>query len=256
MRIFALSDLHVDFEANARWAADLSRSDYQRDVLILAGDLSDSLEAVERCLEGLSRRFCQVCFVPGNHELWVTRDGRGGTSLDKFARLLQVAERGGATLRAVRVEQVSIVPLLGWYDYSFGLPGAELRQTWMDFHACRWPDGWSDADVTDWFIRQNAPPAPAAAPDEVTISFSHFLPRIDLMPAFIPPARRTIYPVLGSVRIEQLVRAIRPAIHVYGHSHVNRDIRIDGIRYLNNAFGYPYEERIASKALKCIYGTD
>lgn len=254
MRIFALSDLHVDFDANARWAASLSRSDYQRDVLILAGDLSDSLDAVERCLEGMARRFRQVFFVPGNHELWVSRDGRDATSIDKFARLLQVAERGGATLRAARVERVSIVPLLGWYDYSFGPPAPELRQIWMDYHACRWPDGWSNADVTDYFIRQNAPPDLAGA--ELTISFSHFLPRIDLMPSFIPPARRVIYPVLGSVRIEQLVRAIRPAMHVYGHSHVNRDIRIDGIQYINNAFGYPYEERIASKALKCIYGAD
>ena len=41
MRIFALSDIHVDYDANAKWVEDLSVFDYQDDVLILAGDLTD-----------------------------------------------------------------------------------------------------------------------------------------------------------------------------------------------------------------------
>src|SRR5438309_8459612 len=34
------------------------------------------------------------------------------------------------------------------------------------------------------------------------ITYSHFLPRIDLMPEFIPSAHRIMYPVLGSVQLE------------------------------------------------------
>ena len=41
-------------------------------------------------------------------------------------------------------------------------------------------------------------------------------------------------------------------IHVYGHSHVNQVIEIDGIRYMNNAFATPKEARIARKELVCI----
>ena len=85
------------------------------------------------------------------------------------------------------------------------------------------------------------------------ISFSHFLPRIDLMPSYIPKKHRILYPVLGSTIIEDQVRQLAPTIHVYGHSHVNRDIEIDGIQYINNAFGYPKETRIAAKELLCIY---
>ncbi|WP_186174294.1 metallophosphoesterase family protein, partial [Burkholderia gladioli] len=155
MRIFSLSDIHVDFEGNAEWVAALSRSEYQRDVLILAGDVSDSLERLERCLSTFASCFRRVFFVPGNHELWVMRDPPGTTSLDKFEQVRRVAEASGATLRAELVDGVAIVTLLGWYDESFGVPGQELRDAWMDFHACRWPQGWTSRHVAEYFTGLN-----------------------------------------------------------------------------------------------------
>ncbi|MCM2552100.1 metallophosphoesterase [Burkholderia glumae] len=251
MRIFALSDIHVDFDGNAAWVASLSSDDYRDDVLILAGDVSDSVERLEQCLGAFASRFRRVFFVPGNHDLWVIRDAPAIDSLDKFEQVARIVEGCGATMRAGVVGGVSIVPLLGWYDGSFGLPGPELSEAWMDFHACRWPAGWTASRITEHFIGSNAPAAPPAG--ALTITFSHFLPRIDLMPDYIPPARRMLYPVLGSSQIETLIRRVGPDIHVYGHSHVNRDVSIDGIRYVNNAFGYPHETRITQKALKCIH---
>ena len=76
MRIFALSDIHVDYEMNARWLADLSIGEYRQDVLILAGDISDSLERIDWALSTLTARFRRVMYVPGNHELWVIRDAK------------------------------------------------------------------------------------------------------------------------------------------------------------------------------------
>jgi hypothetical protein len=34
MRVFALSDIHVDYDVNAKWVADLSIAEYQDDALI------------------------------------------------------------------------------------------------------------------------------------------------------------------------------------------------------------------------------
>jgi Icc-related predicted phosphoesterase len=76
---------------------------------------------------------------------------------------------------------------------------------------------------------------------------------VDLMPHFIPPQRRMLYPVLGSTGLEVQIRRLRPAIHVYGHTHVNRNLALDGVLYVNNAFGYPHETAITAKELKCIY---
>ena len=76
MRIFAISDIHVDYEMNARWLAGLSMSEYREDVLILAGDVSDSLRRFDWALSLLTARFRRVLYVPGNHDLWVLRDGK------------------------------------------------------------------------------------------------------------------------------------------------------------------------------------
>lgn len=253
MRIFAVSDIHIDYEVNARWLADLSMGEYREDVLILAGDVSDCLDRIGWALSTLTTRFRRVMYVPGNHELWVIRDGKQYTSLDKFERLRAVVEQSGASMRPEALDGVLIVPLQGWYDYSFGLPGSELLESWMDFHACRWPPHFQMRDVAAHFQTLN--PTPPTVHEGMLISFSHFLPRIDLMPAYIPPARRMLYPVLGSARLEEQLRALKSRIHVYGHSHVNRHIAIDDVVYINNAFGYPDETRISAKELLCIHST-
>jgi predicted phosphodiesterase len=252
MRVFALSDVHVDYDANARWVAALSGVDYLDDVLILAGDVSDSLVRLERTLSTLVAKFRKVLFVPGNHELWVIRDENNATSLEKFRQVCLVVERSGASMQTFRSEGVVIVPLLSWYDYSFGLPSDELRDTWMDYRACRWPSDLGMEGVAQLFESANHLPDTRGEP---VISFSHFLPRIDVMPERISARNRTLYPVLGSARLDHQVRAVRAKIHVYGHSHVNRCIQIDGVTYVNNAFGYPHEGGIASKRLLCIHST-
>jgi hypothetical protein len=73
------------------------------------------------------------------------------------------------------------------------------------------------------------------------------------MPAFIPCAHKLLYPILGSTRLESQLRKLNPIIHVYGHSHVNHHVKIDGVSYINNAFGYPHETWITSKSLMLIH---
>ncbi|HEY6924789.1 MAG TPA: metallophosphoesterase [Steroidobacteraceae bacterium] len=253
MRIFAISDIHVDYEMNARWLAGLSTSEYREDVLIVAGDISDSLERVGWALSILTARFRRVMFVPGNHELWVIRDRASRGSLDKFARLQAVVAQSGASMQPEILGRIQIVPLLGWYDYSFGPPSNELLESWMDFHACRWPAHFQMQDVAAHFQALN--PEPHDMHAGMRISFSHFLPRIDLMPPYIPRARRMLYPVLGSASLEEQLRTLKSRIHVYGHSHVNRQVAIDDVVYINNAFGYPDETRISAKELLCIHSS-
>ena len=52
-RIFAISDLHVDFAVNLEQVESLSRSDYRRDTLIVAGDASHRLDRAEAALTAL-----------------------------------------------------------------------------------------------------------------------------------------------------------------------------------------------------------
>lgn len=251
MRVFALSDIHVDYEANAQWVSTLSARDYTQDVLILAGDVTDRLRLLRWCLSSLAERFKQVLFVPGNHELWVVREGLPKNSLEKFAELQHVVEDCGVSMRPFREGGLSIVPLLGWYDYSFGNPSEELQAIWMDYRACRWPAGFEASDIAAHFESLN--PRPLSGVGDTVITFSHFLPRIDLMPAAIPVSKRILYPILGTTRLERQLRSFSPTLHVYGHSHVNRRKEIDGVTYINNAFGYPSETGFTSRQISCIY---
>ncbi len=251
MRVFAISDLHVDYEPNARWVQDLSLVDYQNDVLILAGDVSDRSDRLQACVETLARRFKQVLFVPGNHDLWVRRDGPELDSFGKFQRTNALVHAAGGSTKVFHHGPLSIVPLLGWYDGSFGQPGEELRQAWMDFRACRWPDGYESHHTAKAFMSMNR--YERQSDDEVIVSYSHFLPRIDVMPERIPLDKRFIYPVLGSAALGEQVKALGSAVHVYGHSHVNRRVELDGTLFINNAYAYPNEAHIARKELVCVY---
>lgn len=251
MRVFAVSDIHIDYDENARWIANLSTAEYQDDVLILAGDVTDELQLLEWCLTALAKRFKKVLFVPGNHDLWVIREGNEKNSLQKFDDVCAVVESSGASMQAFREHGISIIPLLAWYDYSFGEPSLELKSVWMDYRACRWPSGFMEKDIAAHFGAFNNKQSSRVGDNVIT--YSHFLPRIDLMPGFIPNVHKFLYPILGSAQIECQLRRLNPNIHVYGHSHVNRHVRIDGVSYVNNAFGYPSETRIAAKRLVCIH---
>lgn len=250
MRVFALSDVHVDFAENMTWILGLSNDDYQDDVLILAGDVSDLLPQIETVLVAMERKFTEVFYVPGNHELWVARC-ETANSLEKFELIAHMARESGARTEVWSDASLTIVPLLSWYDFSFGEPDEGLKDAWMDFLVCVWPDHYAIQDVNKHFLDQN--PESLSEDRDFVVSFSHFLPRIDLMPDWVPLAHRFVYPVLGSAALGQQVAALRPNVHVYGHSHVNRRVTLDQIEYVNNAFGYPSEARITRKRLTCVY---
>ncbi|PCI42375.1 MAG: metallophosphoesterase [Moraxellaceae bacterium] len=249
MKVYALSDIHVDYKENKRWLFSLSNPEYRNDVLILAGDLTDDLELLEECFHFLAETFKQVLYVPGNHELWVKRNP-GITSMEKVGLIGDLAAKCSISTEVFHIGSLSIVPLLSWYDFSFGEPNEKLTQNWVDFRACKWPAGMDELALTQHFLKQNTQ---LEITNETVISFSHFMPRIDLMPSYIPEAFHYLHPVMGSELLEEQIRQLKPQIHVYGHSHVNRQITLDGIEYVNNAFGYPSETRITRKELLCIY---
>lgn len=74
MQVYAISDMHTDVTANLEWLqgyADQNGSLHADDLIIVAGDVSDSLDVVRETLEILTATFgAGVAFVPGNHDLW------------------------------------------------------------------------------------------------------------------------------------------------------------------------------------------
>lgn len=253
MRVFAISDLHVDYEPNRVFVDTLSLVDFRDDLLIVAGDLSHHAERLESALLALHKRFKALWFVPGNHDLWVSGQS-AENSFDRCLALLSRLRELGIRTEPATLEGTTIIPLLSWYDFSFGQPCSKLQRGWRDFVRCRWPDNWSAAEISAAFLAENPTPVPiqAAGAEQRRITVSHFMPRADLLPRQAVERYGFLLPILGGHSIDRALRAWAPQIHVYGHSHVPVDQVRNGIRYINNAKGYPSEYRYADRQLKRI----
>jgi predicted phosphodiesterase len=254
MRVFAISDVHTDYRENLQLLAGVSR--YRDDALILAGDVSHDLEVLRQTLGLLLERFRYVFFVPGNHELWV-RKGEYEDSLQKFHAILRLCASLGVRTEPECVgagqDRVCIVPLFSWYtrpeegsDSLFrDRPLEEPATTmWTDDYLVKWPAQLRPAQ----FFRDLNDARASAAHEVSCISFSHFMPRSDLMFATAeetPPLRPDPHAphfnfsrVAGSTLIEEQIRKLDSRVHVYGHQHRNRHRRYEGIWYVSNCLGY------------------
>ncbi|MFH0975228.1 MAG: metallophosphoesterase [Spirochaetota bacterium] len=251
MRVFAVSDVHIDYAENRQWLFGLSKTDYKNDILILAGDITNNIPVIIKAFVSLKNCFKEVLYIPGNHDLWVSRRNNIRNSIDNFHLIKTVASNCGVRMEPAHFKTLSIIPLFGWYDYSFGEPSEKIFDIWIDYTACQWPEGYDEISVTRYFIAMNEPYLNLK--NDFIISFSHFVPRIDVMPSFIPENKKILYPVLGTVLLEKQIRQISPNIHIYGHSHVNTRAHFNNTEYINNAYGYPSETMITAKRLLKIY---
>jgi hypothetical protein len=246
MRVFATSDLHTDYKENFLWLKELSDTAYRDDTLIVAGDVSDRLEIIRETLLLLRSKFRHVLFTPGNHELWVRNSELN--SIEKFQQVLKLCEAIDVVTRPLRIEDLWIVPLFSWYD---GVYDPEMK-AWVDFHLCKWPD--SIQSLPDYFLRLNEPHLKSY--DSPVITFSHFIPRAELL----PPPEYMRFSWLPDVSIcaalDPQIRKVNSTVHVCGHTHTTIDTVIDDVRYIQNAVRYPKERRFESFPVKKIWSTN
>lgn len=250
MRILAISDLHTDFRKNWQLVQQLPDTLYQHDTLIVAGDIASHINIIKNTLELLCSKFQHVFYIPGNHEFWV---GKGQfSSIDKFLHILKLCDTLGVHVSPARVGKVWIVPLFSWYSSDFDDDGfaytGQLR-AWMDFYACKWPEGLDD--IAGYFYNLNQPNI--LTYDGPIISFSHFVPRPDLLPPRKYLFFKALPQVAGSALIEKQIRQLRSEIHIFGHTHIKRDLFIEGIRYVHNPLSYPGRQSASTFPEKVIW---
>lgn len=259
MRVFAISDVHTDYKENLDLLAALPIRSYRDDALILAGDVSDNLRVLRGTFAILLERFRYVFFVPGNHELWI-RKGEYQHSLKKFQDVLSLCKSLGVRTAPECIgrapDRVCIVPLFSWYTRPEEGSDTHFREraldepasaVWADDYLVKWPAGFRPAqyfhDLNDGRV--------SAGYEAPRISFSHFVPRADLMfasadeppPLWPDPHERqfNFSRVAGSRLIEEQVRRLGSRLHVYGHQHRNRRRHFEGVWYVSNCLGYPEE---------------
>ncbi len=250
MRIFATSDLHTDFKENWLLLEQLSNNLYQEDILIVAGDIAHNLDLIKNTLVLLKHKFKKVFYVPGNHELWVR--GEELNSIEKFSRIVDLCKEINVDTQAVEFENVAIVPLFSWYEATFDSNITQENElvNWSDFYFCQWPKQLNS--IVSYFLDLNKDRIKAYS--KPVISFSHFLPRQELLPSREWLKFKALPQVSGSLAIDEQIRQINSKLHIFGHSHINWDVTIDGVRYVQNALSYPRERVYREKpTIKLIW---
>uniref|UniRef100_A0A7S4VZ89 Rhodanese domain-containing protein n=1 Tax=Alexandrium monilatum TaxID=311494 RepID=A0A7S4VZ89_9DINO len=268
VRVWAVSDVHTDMKQNMVWIANLSTTAHTDDVLVLAGDVSNKVEEVEATLTACKQRFSRVFFVPGNHDLWVGRGKRGSPppedSLGRLRRLQGLCRALGVETAPGKVPGVSggllVVPLLSWHHPQWdtepeieGWGGVRApEQVVSDFALTAWPEPLS---ILDGSVAH----AVDAVNDEVfdeaelvrnrrsyasVLTFSHFLPRLELNPEKRYLTAPMLAKAVGSSYLKDRVERLRPDMHVFGHTHFGLDMVVDGIRYLQAPLAYPTEREL------------
>jgi len=274
-RVYAISDLHVDYAENMEWVRSFADAGgaHQRDALIVAGDVSDDLALLQAALEILCAGFYSVHFCPGNHDLWKCRKKKGSNrcsdSTEKLRRVNAICrELGVHIVPHLFAGRVWIVPQFSWYAGKLrggrdvpSLDGGMLC-AWMDFSNCVFPNVGPSIEFTgrnvgaklaeaklidDFFLSKNNNTGDEFDYDALrtspypVITFSHFVPRYDLNPSQEWLLFKELDAVSVSPSLDALVRKAGSSVHVYGHTHIPRDKIIDRVRYVSHPLGYPRE---------------
>ncbi|CAL4917316.1 unnamed protein product [Urochloa decumbens] len=249
-RVFVVSDLHTDYPENMDWVrrlpAEVGAGEGDGvDALVVAGDVAETRDNFARTMEVLRERFGAVFYIPGNHDLWLRREGgRYMDSLEKLTALLDACSELGVDTGPRMIGDLGIIPLFSWY-----------HKACKDFHACKWPSDLANDDesLALYFDKLNDKNHDAI--EEVKnsskqiLTFSHFVPRQELC----PEKRMLYYPylpkVIGSDFLERRLRDIHSnrkdgsACHVFGHTHFCWDSVVDEIRYVQAPLAYPRERK-------------
>ncbi len=248
MTLWAISDLHLSYEANREALTELEPR--LGDHLILGGDLCESPRDLAWCLSVLSDRFERLYWVPGNHELWSLAD-QGPRGVAKYEVLVEVCRQLGVLTpedpwASWPGDDTVIALLFLLYDYSFapeGLdPAGAVAWARADGIVCRderllHPDPYPSREA--WCAaRLAATRARLAAlpPGTRTVLVNHFPLRRDLVRLRRIPR---FSPWCGTRQTEDWHLRYGARVVVSGHLHMRATDWRDGVRFEEVALGYP-----------------
>jgi 3',5'-cyclic AMP phosphodiesterase CpdA len=252
MKLHAISDLHLGYEANQR--ALLEITSRPADWLILAGDVGETAADLELAFRALKPRFAKLVWVPGNHELWTlpsnNAEPRGRFKYDELVALCRsygvLTPEDTYAIVTIAGRPVRIAPLFLLYDYSFRPLHIPIDRA-VDWaleagiecadEVLLHPDPY--ADVTEWCharCKMTEQRLETYRNDLPTVLINHFPLREDL--ARLPRIPRfSIW--CGTRRTEDWHLRFNAAVVVSGHLHIRSTSYRDGVRFEEVSLGYP-----------------
>jgi len=266
VQLFAISDLHLDYEANRDVLNDMpSRPD---DWLVIAGDVGNNIDHLALCFDVLVPRFARVVWTPGNHDLW-TRPSRPDEKrgVARYDRLVRLARSYGVVtpedpypIFDTADGPVLIAPVFVLYDYSFRPDTVSLQGVveWAAAANCVCADelllhpdpfptraDWCRARYKVTERRLEARPG-----NLPTVLVSHFPLEQEL--AVLPRAPR-FTPWCGTRLTAGWHKRFNARAVIFGHLHIPRTRWIDGVPFHEVSLGYPKQWSRRSRAPNRLY---
>jgi 3',5'-cyclic AMP phosphodiesterase CpdA len=248
MKLWAISDLHVGYEANRR--ALLAIEARPHDWLAVVGDVGETPQHMKIALDALVPRFARVLWTPGNHELWSAR-GEGPVGESKYRALVELCrDRGVVTPEdpypiwpeSSPEAPIVVAPLFVLYDYTFA----------PDDVAPSLAVAWAAASgivCADEAFLDPSPYASRAAWCAYTEERLAALPlgtRTVLLNHFPLRREHAVLPRIprfsvwcGTRRTTDWHTRFRAVAVVSGHLHIRSTRHLDGVRFEEVSLGYP-----------------
>ena len=251
MKLYAISDLHLDYRINHDALNALPV--YPDDWLILGGDICTTFEHLHFALKILTQRFAKLLWVPGNHDLWSGIASIRERGEEKYHKLVSICRNFGV----ITPEDLYplwhgeggnhyLAPLFLLYDYSFRPDhiSQENAVAWAGESGIICTDEYLlDASpypsLTAWcqarcdYTEQRITEIPNSIP---LILINHFPLREDLIRLSRIP-RFSIW--CGTRRTEKWHLLFGASVVVSGHLHMRSTHYRDGVRFEEVSLGYP-----------------
>jgi predicted phosphodiesterase len=253
MKLFAISDIHVGYKENLLAIGELP--EHPEDWLVLCGDVGDTLEQVELAFRLLNRKFAQLIWVPGNHELWTVPRKTGLSGLARYNRLVALCREHGVLtpedpfpLWQGEGGPHLLAPLFVLYDYSFrpdeipideAVAWARESEVLCTDEALLQTDPYPS--VREWCAarveasEKRLDKALADSPHP-TVLIAHFPLRQEH--AILPRIPRFMV-WCGTRRTEDWHLRFRARVVISGHIHIPCTRYADGVRFEEVSLGYP-----------------
>ncbi|GAA1475033.1 metallophosphoesterase [Corynebacterium felinum] len=255
--LWAVADLHAAVKTNRSMIDRIVPRD-PSDWLIVAGDVAERTELVIEILHTLRRRFAQVVWVPGNHELF-SRSTDRCQGREKYAELVEYCRK----IDVLTPEDpypvfhgVTIVPLFTLYDYSFRPQGLSVEQA---IQAARdkgimLTDEYAIApfvDIRGWCWDRLAYSIKRLSRIEgPTILVNHW-------PLVVEPVNRLLYREIGlwcgTRHTRTWAQRYDAQAVIYGHLHAPSVLEVDGVKHIEVSLGYPREWQAAGHLMQWPY---
>lgn len=261
MKIDVCSDLHIPKNASLKWESIKNKDS---EILIVAGDTSDSVFKTAEVLNRAADHYSRVIAVMGNHDFYDYASPTNGIEVlrsltSSSHRIVEIlgGNRVDTSIRLGKGKDLIVIGDTGWYDWKShidsGTTVEQAKEMWMDYmmdpshidFEGELPDHFAAVQARN--IKRAIADADGTHSCSDIIVVTHMVPRKDLTyehptnmiwNALTPSYVNTELSDLSDVNTNGKVK-----YHIYGHTHMRSMKEINGITYLNNAFGIGEEQR-------------